>query len=188
MDYLASMYIDNEMNLEEKKRFVEKVRSDGSFYAQTLELLEQESLLREIPALPVAAFEKSRRPSFRMTVANFFKPFSYAAAGFAVAVLLFFSFYDAPATAPQCANRFVLFEPAAGRVELTGTFTGWQRVPMQQVGDSGYWELTLPLPTGEHRFAYILDGKHRMADPTVPASERDDFGGENSILNTEAAI
>ena len=39
MDYLSSMYIDNEMDLDEKKQFVEKVRSDQAFFTQTLELL-----------------------------------------------------------------------------------------------------------------------------------------------------
>ena len=47
MDYLSSMYIDNEMDLDEKKQFVEKVRSDQAFYTQTLELLAQEQLVRE---------------------------------------------------------------------------------------------------------------------------------------------
>jgi 1,4-alpha-glucan branching enzyme len=62
----------------------------------------------------------------------------------------------------------VLFEPVAERVELTGSFTGWQRVAMQRIGDSGYWQLNLPVPAGEHRFAYILNGERRMADPTSP--------------------
>ena len=44
------------------------------------------------------------------------------------------------------------------------------------------------MPAGEHRFAYILDGDKRMADPTLPAVERDDFGGENSILSVEVRI
>jgi 1,4-alpha-glucan branching enzyme len=80
-------------------------------------------------------------------------------------------------------NRFVIYEPAADRVELVGSFTDWQRTPMEPVGESGYWELHLRLPTGEHRFAYILDGARQMADPTLPVRERDDFGGENSILS-----
>jgi 1,4-alpha-glucan branching enzyme len=85
-------------------------------------------------------------------------------------------------------NRFVVYEPAANQVELTGSFTGWQRTPLQRIGTSGYWELTLPVPSGEHRFSYILDGDRQMADPTVPRRENDDFGGENSILNVEARV
>ena len=59
---------------------------------------------------------------------------------------------------------------------------------MQRIGSSGYWEINLPVPSGEHRFAYILDGDRRISDPTLPASEKDDFGGENSILSVEERI
>ena len=46
----------------------------------------------------------------------------------------------------------------------------------------------LPVAPGEHRFAYILDGERQMADPTLPALEQDDFGGENSILSVGLKI
>ena len=70
-------------------------------------------------------------------------------------------------------------------MELAGTFTDWQRKPMKRIGDSGYWELRLDLHSGEHRFSYILDGSQQVADPTLPGKEKDDFGGENSILSVE---
>ena len=59
---------------------------------------------------------------------------------------------------------------------------------MKRIGNSGYWELNLPVISGEHRFAYILNGDARIADPTLPAREADDFGGVNSILNVVARI
>lgn len=187
MDYLASMYIDNEMNLTEKKCFIDKIRSDASFYTQTLELLDQEKLVRELPAMPPAPFEKSWRPPFRAVIARMFKPLVFATAGFGAALLIFSSaLLHPPATVHD--NRFVLYEPAARNVELAGSFTGWQRVAMQPVGNSGYWELRLRVPSGEHRFAYILDGDRRVADPTLPASEKDDFGGKNSILKVGEPI
>ncbi|MBI9083696.1 MAG: glycogen-binding domain-containing protein [Desulfobacterales bacterium] len=111
----------------------------------------------------------------------------YAATGFAAASLLLFNLIRPPAPV-QKFNRFVIYEPAAHRVELTGSFTGWQRTAMKPVGNSGYWELNLKVPFGEHRFAYILDGARQMADPTLPVREKDDFGGENSILNVEARV
>ena len=49
MDYLASMYIDNELNLEEKIRFVDRIQGDPPFYQDTRELLLQEKLLRTAP-------------------------------------------------------------------------------------------------------------------------------------------
>ena len=184
MDYLSSMYIDNEMDQEEKRRFVEKIHSDRRFYTQTLDLLTQEQQLRELPVMLETMTEKPWRPPIWSVLARLFKPLGFATAGFTAAVLLLISVYQAPVS-PLCNNRFVLFEPAATQVELAGSFTGWQRVSMQPIGSSGYWELNLQLPSGEHRFAYILDGNRRISDPTLPASEMDDFGGHNSILNVE---
>ena len=54
---------------------------------------------------------------------------------------------------------------------------------MQKVGVSGYWEISIELTQGEHRFTYILEGGQSFADPTIPARESDDFGGENSVLH-----
>jgi hypothetical protein len=54
---------------------------------------------------------------------------------------------------------------------------------MNRIGGSGYWETELELSSGEHRFVYILDDSRRIVDPTIPIREKDDFGGENSILS-----
>jgi len=185
MDYLASMYIDNEMDLNEKRQFVEMVHCDEEFYTLAVDLLNQEQRLRPVTIMqPAEAAEKRWRPPLRHILANLVRPFGCAVAGFAAAILMVNALSWNSPPSPH-SNRFVLFEPDAERVELTGSFTGWQRVAMQRIGDSGYWELKLPVPAGEHRFSYILNGDRRMADPTLSAVERDDFGGENSILNVE---
>lgn len=190
MDYLSSMYIDNEMDLNEKRHFVEKIRTDPAFADETLDLLDQERLLRSLPAapaVPAAAVVQPRhwRLPFRIRMIRMVKPLGFASAGFAAALLMFLTLLHQPAPVPApaaCSSRFVLFAPSVGRVELAGSFTGWQRVAMQRAGNTGYWELSLPVPPGEYRFSYILDGRRQVADPTLPASEKDDFGGENSIL------
>lgn len=187
MDYLASMYIDNELDLNEKLLFIDRVHSDRPFYRDARALLMQEKLIR---IQPDTSMLPARPPSIRGAASwfrNMLRPAVYAAAGFAAAALLLFNLATAP-SATQCVNRFVIYEPAAHQVELAGSFTGWQRTPMRPVGNSGYWELNLQVPSGEHRFAYILDGERRIADPTVPASEQDDFGGQNSILNIEERV
>lgn len=187
MDYLSSMYIDNELNLEEKVQFLEKIRSEEEFFQETVALLDQEKLLRTQPEklkLLIPA-ETRIRPDLKSWISNLFRPMIYAGSGFALATLILFNLTtDATDATDQLttAGRFVIFEPAVSRVELTGTFNGWQRMEMKQIGNTGYWELNLRLPAGEHRFAYILDGSRRMADPTQPAREKDDFGGENSVI------
>lgn len=187
MDYLASMYIDNELNLEEKVQFLEKIRSEEEFFQETVALLDQEKLLRTQPEkLKVLVPAETRiRPDLKNWIGNLLRPMIYSGAGFALATLLLFNLTpDAPDATDQLISdgRFVIFEPEVSRVELTGTFNGWQRMEMKQIGNTGYWELNLRLPAGEHRFAYILDGSRRMADPTQPAREKDDFGGENSVV------
>lgn len=187
MDYLSSMYIDNEMDLDEKKQFVEKIRSDCAFYTQTLDLLALEQLLGQEPVMPEPTPEKRWQPSVWINLTRLFKPLGFAALGFSAALLIFVIGFRSPVL-PLYNNRFVLFEPGAEQVELVGSFTGWQRISMNRIGSSGYWELILPVVSGEHRFAYILNGESRIADPTLLARETDDFGGENSILSVEARI
>lgn len=182
MDYFSSMYIDNEMALDEKKQFVEKIRSDRAFYQQTLDLLAMEQLLAEQSVLPEPAIERRGEKSVWSSLASLFKPMGFAVGGFSAAVLIFVAVFQSP-DPPLGTNRFVLFQPAADQVELVGSFTGWKRMAMKRVGISGYWELNLPVVSGEHRFAYILDGDSRIVDPTLSARETDDFGGENSILS-----
>lgn len=184
MDYLASMYIDNEMDLVEKRQFVELVRFNQSFYTLALELLDQEQLLRQLACMPAQAYARRRRRPMRSILASLFNPLGFAAAGFVTAFLIV-NLVSWPSLSSTYSQRFVIFEPAADRVDLTGSFTKWQPVAMQRIGNSGYWELKLNLPAGEHRFAYILDGDDRMVDPTLPTAEPDDFGGENSIISVE---
>lgn len=188
MNYLGSMYIDNELDLGEKVQFIEKIRSEEPFFQETVDLLLQEKMLRIQPEKVLIPAETRTRHDLKNWFARFFRPIVrpiiYGGAGFAFATLLLLLITRSTVSPDQSSavNRFVIYEPGASQVELTGTFNGWQRVAMQQIGTTGYWELNLQLPSGEYRFAYILDGSRRMADPTQPARERDDFGGENSIL------
>ena len=75
MEYLASLYIDNEMDLGEKRTFVEKVRADNEFATLTLDLLDQEQRLRDLLlhtlAVPAPA---PWRPSLRTRLAALLRP------------------------------------------------------------------------------------------------------------------
>ena len=187
MDYLASMYIDNELNLEEKIWFVDRIQSEAPFYKDTRELLIQEKQLRRAPDTSMIPEHPPRAAALGDWVIRFLKPLIYAAGGFALAGLILFVFATNPAK-PINLNRFVIYEPSAGQVELVGSFTDWKRTAMMPIGNSGYWELRLELPFGEHRFAYILDGSKQITDPTLPVREKDDFGGENCILTVVEPI
>ena len=182
-DNLISMYIDNELSLDDKIVFVEAVHEDQNFKDDTVNLLQQEKLIRSdvvdhIPPLNI----KEHRNAWHVKL---FRPFvAAAAAGLAAAAILFFAFYP-PQEHLMRPYRFVIYQPEAQHVELAGSFSGWKRIPLNLTGQSGYWETTLELPEGEHRFSYIIEGNRRLTDPTIAVRETDDFGGENSILRVK---
>lgn len=185
MDEIISLFIDDEMTVDQKIVFVKQVYADDDFTGLTLDLLRQESLLRAdscVSAPAVILPEPRRRsPLFQF---HWAAPF---AAGLAAALLLVFLWLPGGGE-KQISHRFVIYEPEAQSVAVAGSFTDWRAAPMKPAGQSGYWEIILDIPPGEHRFSYILDGSEQMPDPTIPIREPDDFGGVNSILNVEVSV
>ncbi len=180
-DTIISMFIDDELSIDEKKVFVERVHASGGFKDETIALLDQEKELRAEMTGEIPELERVIVP-VRPPVPAILRPLVITAAAMAVAVLVL-SFVLVLQLGPAGAShRFVVYRPDASRVDIAGSFTGWEKVPLRQQGGSGYWEITLDIPRGEHRFTYVLQDDTRFVDPTVPAREHDDFGGENSIL------
>ncbi len=178
-DYLISSYIDDELDLDEKIEFVETVHVHAHFKDEAVDLLHLEKRVRGevVDRVPAVVFREKRRFSIAL-----WRPAGMFAAGLAAALLVMFFVtpqHDVPAPA---THRFVLYQPNVKQVEITGSFLGWTAVPMKRSGTSGYWEAILDVPPGEHRLCYIIDGRKRIPDPTIPIREKDDFGGENSIL------
>ncbi len=182
MNTLISMFIDNELDLDEKIEFVERIHKDWDFKNESVEILNMEKIIRtdvvdRIPALKIKT-KKKRFPSV-------FRWMGLWIPAAAAVLIAFFILYH-PRQLPTTSHRFVIYRPDVTSAEIAGTFTDWQRIPLNQIGASGYWDITISLPAGEHRFTYILDGEKGFADPTVAARELDDFGGQNSILSVES--
>jgi hypothetical protein len=178
-DYLISSYIDDELDLDEKIEFIETVHAHLGFKDETVDLLHQEKLLRHevVDRVPAVGWPEKRR--FLNTL---WRPVGLFAAGLAAALLVMFFVTSQPEPSGATKYRFVLYQPRVKQVEITGSFLGWAAVPMHKSGANGYWEAVLDVPAGEHRLCYIIDGQKRIPDPTIPIREKDDFGGENSIL------
>jgi hypothetical protein len=187
-----SAFIDDELKLAEKVGFVEAIHADRAYKAETVDLLRQERLLRGRPTEqtpPISLPETCRPPSPRSRSQSRSQPWLRSVLlGLGAAAALFILWiklapqHQVAAPAAAKSHRFVIYRPDVTRAEISGSFTDWRPVSMQRLGNSGYWEVRLELTGGEHRFAYILDGNERITDPTVPIREKDDFGGENSIL------
>jgi hypothetical protein len=183
-NFLISMFIDNELTLDDKLEFVKRVHEDSSFTDETVELVRQEKLIRSdaVASFPEVDIQEERGfslPRFR----SLLRPAGIMGAAVAAALILVFLLLPSPQNIDSLiSHRFVIYRPDVTGVELSGSFNEWRRIPMEEIGNSGYWEVKLALPPGEHRFSYILEGDEKIADPTVMTKERDDFGGENSVL------
>ncbi len=79
--------------------------------------------------------------------------------------------------------RFELAAPAAQNVALAGSFNGWgEQAVVLARGAGGTWSVTVPLPVGEHRYQFVVDGERWVSDPTAHAQVADGFGGTNSVI------
>jgi hypothetical protein len=150
-------------------------------------LLEQEKVLREmpLPALDKVSMAMAMKPAFSWfgLFRTWWQPLSgFAAVMFIIATGWLLTHQQLPPGAPEGEYRFVLYQPQVNQAEIIGTFTDWSPVPMQKIGQTGYWTLTLKVPQGEHRYSYLIENDGRIADPSVAAREHDDFGGENSVI------
>lgn len=76
--------------------------------------------------------------------------------------------------------RFVL-KASAGAVALVGDFNDWdpRALPLQR--HHGAWSVTLRLPPGRYRYAFVVDGDHWLHDPGHPVAE-DEFGTPTSVI------
>ena len=181
MNYLISMFIDDELDLDDKIQFVEQVHTDKDFKDESVDLLIQEKILRgEVVERAPEVDIKAPGKSFSKVI----RPAAFFTSGLAAAAMIFFLLISPQPETATRPYRFVIHQPGAKTVELTGSFLNWGKAPMVPA-KAGYWSITLDLPAGEHRFSYVVDNSRMMTDPTVASSERDDFGGENSIILLE---
>lgn len=192
MEHFVSMYIDNEMSLEEKILFINHISCNKAYTDDAVSMLEQERKLQAALLQPVAEvavphlYEKSHIHSLGI--------------GLAACLLLVLSFLlganfpssndpllrFAPLMPATVQHRFVLYEQGSSQVEIAGSFTEWQKVALTPTGSEGYWEITLEVPSGEHRYSFIIDESKLIPDPTVGSKESDDFGTINSVLYVES--
>lgn len=83
--------------------------------------------------------------------------------------------------------QFVLVAPTARSVAVVGDFNDWglNDSALVATNHEGVWSVTAPVPTGVHRYAYVVDGNEWVADPSAPRSTADDFGMPSSVLVVE---
>jgi hypothetical protein len=191
MDHFISMYIDDELSLAEKVSFINEIHRSKDYKDEAVTLLEQEkqlgaALVRSAP--PAANFSPSTDLPLRSIglalAAGLLIALSFLA-GLNLGNLTEMERNSTAMTPTAAQHRFVILEQESNSVEITGSFTNWQKIPLMRTGQEGYWEIMLDLPAGEHRYTFILDGSRLLPDPTVATREPDDFGAINSIISVQ---
>ena len=85
--------------------------------------------------------------------------------------------------------QFVLVAPEARSVAVVGDFNNWGLgdTALVAVNHNGVWSVSASVRTGVHRYAFLVNGKEWVADPTAPRAADDDFGQPSSALVVEAS-
>jgi hypothetical protein len=86
--------------------------------------------------------------------------------------------------------QFVLVAPEANSVAVVGDFNNWGLGDTALVAENhnGVWSVSAPVPAGVHRYAFLVNGKQWVADPTAPRAAGDDFGQPSSALVVEGTV
>lgn len=86
--------------------------------------------------------------------------------------------------------QFVLVAPEARSVAVVGDFNDWGFGDTALVAENhnGVWSVSAPVPAGVHRYAFLVNGKQWVADPTAPRAADDDFGQPSSALVVEGTV
>lgn len=78
--------------------------------------------------------------------------------------------------------HFRLDAADARTVQLAADFTGWE--PRYDLTEAvpGVWTVIVPVTSGVHQYAFVVNGERWVPDPLAPAVD-DGFGGTNSRLD-----
>jgi hypothetical protein len=91
-----------------------------------------------------------------------------------------------PPASPRVKVTFVLPEPDAKQVWLSGEFNGWSpnAMPMKRHED-GHWETTVDLAPGRYQYKFVVDGEW-VPDPLAHGNVWNQHGTLNSVVEVRA--
>lgn len=129
-----------------------------------------------------AAVNLTRRPAYATALA--------AGVVAVVTVGMLGSRPDTVAATGSTAVQFVLVAPEARSVAVVGDFNNWGLGDTALVAENhnGIWSVSAPVPAGVHRYAFLVNGKQWVADPSAPRAASDDFGQPSSALFVEGSL
>lgn len=88
-------------------------------------------------------------------------------------------------TADTVLVRFTFADAAAGSVAVAGDFSRWNPIQLTPhiQGGTRIWVGVVPVPRGEHRYMFVVDGSRWVTDPLAPVVRDDGFGNRNAVLS-----
>ena len=88
METLISLFIDDELKLDEKPVFVKKIRQEATFYEETMDFLGQEQLLRGEVTVRTPQSAIGLVSGWRWHLRSFFPPVAAAVAAACIVLWL----------------------------------------------------------------------------------------------------
>jgi|SRR5688572_6569590 hypothetical protein len=89
---------------------------------------------------------------------------------------------------PLVVHQFTYYQKGLQSISLEGDFNDWNAdsTSLTEVSP-GVWTVSLRLRPGVYEYQFILNGKQRVADPTMPQTSSD-FGSPNSVVTVSAKV
>lgn len=89
---------------------------------------------------------------------------------------------------PLVVHQFTYYQKGLQSISLVGEFNDWSAdsTSMMEVSP-GVWTVSLRLRPGVYEYQYILNGKQRVTDPTMPQTSSD-FGSPNSVVTVSPKV
>jgi hypothetical protein len=88
-------------------------------------------------------------------------------------------------TADHVMMRFVYVDSNAESIAVAGDFSDWEPISLNRQTFNGdvAWTGIIPLPRGEHRYMFIVDGEQWTTDPLAHHQVNDGFGNKNAVIH-----
>lgn len=89
---------------------------------------------------------------------------------------------------PLVRHQFTYYQKGLESISVVGAFNDWDEdsTLMTEVSP-GVWAVSVHLRPGVYEYQFILNGKQRVTDPTMPQTSSD-FGSPNSVVKVSARV
>ena len=85
-------------------------------------------------------------------------------------------------------HQFTYYQKGLQSISVVGDFNDWNADSTNMVEVSpGVWTVSLRLRPDVYEYQFILNGKQRVTDPTMPQTSSD-FGSPNSVVKVSAKV